>query len=86
MTAFDNNIIRKKFPAADNTLYLDAAHQTPLSVPVKDELDAFYTAALNFAGPKYGWLNRVEEVRAKLAAFIGAEANQIAFTKNTSKV
>ncbi|WP_449432495.1 aminotransferase class V-fold PLP-dependent enzyme [Pseudomonas putida] len=77
--------VREQFPAVENMLYLDAAHQTPLSVPVKAELDAFYTAALNYAGPKYGWLNRVEEVRAKLAAFIGAKADQIAFTKNTSE-
>lgn len=85
MAKFDPSVVRKNFPAADNMLYLDAAHQTPLSLPVKAELDAFYDAALNYAGPKYGWLNRIEEVRAKLAAFIGAEPNQIAFTKNTSE-
>ncbi|WP_455883726.1 aminotransferase class V-fold PLP-dependent enzyme [Pseudomonas putida] len=85
MAKFDVASVRKNFPAADNMLYLDAAHQTPLSLPVKAELDAFYEAALNYAGPKYGWLSRIEEVRAKLAAFIGAQPDQIAFTKNTSE-
>ncbi|XVN20089.1 aminotransferase class V-fold PLP-dependent enzyme [Pseudomonas corrugata] len=85
MAKFDLATIRNQFPAAENMLYLDAAHQTPLSYPVKARLDAFYTTALNYAGPKYGWLNRVEEVRAQLANFIGAKPDQIAFTKNTSE-
>lgn len=84
VTLLDDSF-RPLFPAAENLLYLDSAHQTPLSFPVKAELDRFYDAALQAAGPKYNWLNRVEEVRAQLAGFFGARPEEIAFTKNTSE-
>jgi cysteine desulfurase/selenocysteine lyase len=77
--------IRRFFPAVENMLYLDSAHQTPLAEPVKAELDRFYDASLQFAGPKCNWLNRIEEVRAQLAGFFGARPEEIAFTKNTSE-
>ncbi|MBA4866925.1 aminotransferase class V-fold PLP-dependent enzyme [Streptomyces sp. PSKA54] len=77
--------LRSQFPAAEQFLYLDAAHQTPLSLPVRAALDAFYDQALNTAGPKKHWLTHVEEVRARLAGFLGAEPREIAFTKNTSE-
>lgn len=84
LTLLDDSF-RPLFPAAENLLYLDSAHQTPLSFPVKAELDRFYDAALQTAGPKYNWLNRVEEVRGQLAGFFGARPEEIAFTKNTSE-
>lgn len=77
--------LRRLFPATENMLYLDAAYQTPLSVPVRAELEAFYESALNAAGPKEKWLERVDEVRARLAHFLGASPDEIAFTKNTSE-
>lgn len=85
LALFDNSIQRAQFPAVDNLLYLDAAHQTPLSAPVKTQLDAFYAASFNYAGPKSGWLDRVEDVRTQLAGFFGAQSHEIAFTKNTSE-
>src|SRR5205085_997310 len=60
-------------------------HQTPLAHAVHAELTKFYDSALQFAGPKYGWLQRVEEVRARLASFLSVSPDQIAFTKNTSE-
>lgn len=80
-----NKAVRAAFPAVENVLYLDAAHQTPLARPIKDELDRFYESALQFAGPKSVWLERVEAVRAQLARLIGAQPHEIAFTKNTSE-
>ncbi|WP_328773126.1 aminotransferase class V-fold PLP-dependent enzyme [Streptomyces sp. NBC_00286] len=77
--------LRSRFPAADQFLYLDAAHQTPLSLTVRAGLDAFYDQALHTAGPKTHWLTSVEEVRARLAGFLGASPREIAFTKNTSE-
>ncbi|MFE9438215.1 aminotransferase class V-fold PLP-dependent enzyme [Streptomyces sp. NPDC006602] len=85
MSAIDIANLRTLFPAAAEGLYLDAAHQTPLSLPVRAGLDAFYDQALNTAGPKKRWLARVEEVRGRLAAFLGAGPHEIAFTKNTSE-
>lgn len=85
MTLLDNAGIRAQFPAADAMLYLDAAHQTPLSVPVRARLDAFLDEAQLGAGPKAAWLARAEEVRAQLAGLLGVGAEQVAFTKNTSE-
>ncbi|MEJ3659180.1 aminotransferase class V-fold PLP-dependent enzyme [Actinomycetes bacterium KLBMP 9759] len=85
MTVLDNAGIRALFPVTDRMLYLDAAHQTPLAVPVRARLDAFYDEAQFTAGPKSGWLDRVEEVRARLAGLLGVGADGIAFTKNTSE-
>jgi cysteine desulfurase / selenocysteine lyase len=85
MAARDLTSVRGLFPATGNLLYLDSAHQTPLSTPVRAELDRFYDEALLHAGPKGPWLARVEEVRAALAAFLGARSHEIAFTKNTSE-
>lgn len=85
MSAIDTDRIRPLFPAAENVLYLDAGLQTPLSLPVKAELDRYYDAALAYAGPKADWLENVEAVRAKLAAFLGGRSEEVAFTKNTSE-
>ncbi|WP_232666509.1 aminotransferase class V-fold PLP-dependent enzyme [Pseudonocardia sp. TRM90224] len=80
-----NAEIRAHFPVTDRMLYLDAAHQTPLAVPVRASLDAFLDEAQFTAGPKAGWLDRVEQVRAQLAGLLGVGAGEIAFTKNTSE-
>jgi selenocysteine lyase/cysteine desulfurase len=85
MNLLDNADIRRQFPAAEALLYLDAAHQTPLSIPVRSRLDAFYDEALYAGGPKVRWLARVEQVRAQLAGLLGVAADDIAFTKNTSE-
>ncbi|MGW6795200.1 aminotransferase class V-fold PLP-dependent enzyme [Streptomyces chartreusis] len=85
MSVITESGLRAQFPAADKLLYLDSAHQTPLSTLVRAGLDAFYDEALYTAGPKRGWLARVEEVRAQLAGFLGVDPHEIAFTKNTSE-
>ncbi|MBR8653658.1 aminotransferase class V-fold PLP-dependent enzyme [Achromobacter sp. Marseille-Q0513] len=77
--------LREHFPVRRHMLYLDAAHQTPLATPVRQALDAFYLAAHLHGGPKPVWLRRVEQVRARVAAFLGALPGEIAFTKNTSE-
>lgn len=83
--SFDIAAIRREFPVTERMLYFDSAHQAPLSVSVKAALEAFYAEGLETAGPKSRWLARVEEVRARLAAVIGADPTEIAFTKNTSE-
>lgn len=85
MSVIDTHRIRPLFPAVENVLYLDAGLQTPLSRPVRAELDRYYESALTLAGPKADWLEHVETVRGKLAAFLGARTEEMAFTKNTSE-
>jgi selenocysteine lyase/cysteine desulfurase len=84
-TASDLAAIRGEFPATHNMLYLDSAFQTPLAASVRERLVAFYDEAHQNAGPKSVWLKRLEAVRAKIAQLIGAEPDEIAFTKNTSE-
>jgi selenocysteine lyase/cysteine desulfurase len=82
---YDVAAVRKEFPAAENMVYLDSGFQTPLCRPVKDAYERFLREGLETAGPKQIWLNRLEETRAKVAAFLGVEPQTIAFTKNTSE-
>jgi selenocysteine lyase/cysteine desulfurase len=82
---YDVDAVRKNFPAAERMVYLDSGFQAPLAGPVKAAIDRFLSEALETAGPKSVWLDRVEETRAKLARFLGVSADEIAFTKNTSE-
>ena len=82
---YDVAAVRQAFPAAEHVIYLDSGFQTPLSRPVKEAYERFLQEGFESAGPKQVWLNRLEETRAKLARFIGAQPEAIAFTKNTSE-
>jgi selenocysteine lyase/cysteine desulfurase len=82
---YDVAAVRKEFPSAENMVYLDSGFQTPLCRPVKDAYERFLREGLETAGPKQVWLNRLEETRAKVAAFLGVGPHEIAFTKNTSE-
>ncbi|BCQ29042.1 aminotransferase class V-fold PLP-dependent enzyme (plasmid) [Caballeronia sp. NK8] len=77
--------IRDLFPVTKRQLYLDSAHQTPLSLPVRDALISFLTEGYEMAGPKPVWVRRVEDTRATVARFFNASPLEIAFTKNTSE-
>ncbi|AQT45389.1 Selenocysteine lyase/Cysteine desulfurase [Bartonella apihabitans] len=77
--------IRKLFPAAKSVVYLDSGLQSPMPRPVKVALDRYNKEAYENAGPKSIWLNRTEQARNKLARFINASPDEIAFTKNTSE-
>ncbi|MEX3671693.1 aminotransferase class V-fold PLP-dependent enzyme [Paraburkholderia phenoliruptrix] len=77
--------VREQFPVTKRQLYLDSAHQTPLSLPVRDALYSFLTEGYEMAGPKPVWVRRVEETRENVARFFNASPSEIAFTKNTSE-
>jgi selenocysteine lyase/cysteine desulfurase len=82
---YDVNSVRKEFPAADRMVYLDSGFQAPLARPVKAAIELVLREGLETAGPKSVWLDRVEQTRAKVARFLGASVDEIAFTKNTSE-
>lgn len=82
---FDVAAVREDFPVTRRLLYLDSAHQTPLSRTVRQALDAFHDEGLEMAGPKSTWLARVEETRRRVARLLNASPHEIAFTKNTSE-
>jgi cysteine desulfurase/selenocysteine lyase len=77
--------VRKDFRALERLTYLNAAATSPIPRPVHDAAVAFYRE-IDEAGdrPWNAWLERQERVREKVAAFIGADADEIAFVPNTS--
>jgi cysteine desulfurase / selenocysteine lyase len=81
----DWNEIRAKFPAASNYVYLNCAGGAPMSVEAASEGKRFYDEMLEGGDTFWNeWLIRKEEVRAKLARFINAAPEEVAFTINTS--
>ncbi|MCP3445268.1 aminotransferase class V-fold PLP-dependent enzyme [Bradyrhizobium sp. CCGUVB14] len=82
---YDVAAIRRQFPVTERLLYLDSAHQTPLATSVREALIGFYREGLETAGPKPVWLDRIEQVRARVAKLLNAAPAEIAFTKNTSE-
>ena len=47
--------LRRQFPITENMTYLDAAHQTPLSLPVRAALEGFLDEGLRQAFEKLAW-------------------------------
>jgi cysteine desulfurase/selenocysteine lyase len=81
----DWNEIRAKFPAASNYVYLNCAGGAPMSVEAASEGKRFYDEMLSGGDTFWDvWLIRKEEVRKKLARFINASPDEVAFTLNTS--
>lgn len=77
--------VRALFPAIANACYLNAAASSPLCVPVKDALQAHLEETLQRGDASFmRWLAKKESVREQLAAFIGADKSDVAFTPNTS--
>ncbi len=77
--------LREDFPATQAHVYLNAAAACPTPRPVLQAVTGFYRD-LEQGGDRFwdDWLARVEEIRAKVAAFINADADEIAFVPNTS--
>lgn len=81
----DWNEIRKKFPATEKYYYLNAAEGSPIASSTAEAAKRFYDEMLEDGDLPYEeWLNQAEEVRAKLALFINASSEELAFTSNTS--
>lgn len=80
-------MVKRQFPLADGLIYLNAANVCPASRPVLDRHDEFlrdFHANPSFQNrAKYEM--RQEALRAKLAALIGGETDEVAITRNTSE-
>jgi selenocysteine lyase/cysteine desulfurase len=80
-------IVKREFPLADGLIYLNAANVCPASRPVLDKHQEYlrdFHADPSFQNrDKYEKLQ--ERLRTKLAAMLGAEAEEIAITRNTSE-
>jgi cysteine desulfurase/selenocysteine lyase len=77
--------IRKQFPVTENSTYLNAAAAGPLSRATLAAATEYYQQMTDDADTHWDeWLEKREEVRQKIAAFINAEPDEIALTTNTS--
>ncbi len=77
--------IRKQFPVTENSTYLNAAAAGPLSRATSNAASAYYRQMMEDGDTHWDeWLEKREEARKTIAAFINAEPDEIAFTTNTS--
>jgi cysteine desulfurase/selenocysteine lyase len=77
--------VRRDFPALSRYVYLNAAAGSPTPPPVREAVNRFYRQ-LEEDGDLHWepWLEERERIRARVAAFVGAAADEIAFVANTT--
>jgi cysteine desulfurase / selenocysteine lyase len=66
-------------------VYLDVAARGPLPLSARRAADAVLRAQVEGMVPKAEWLSLAETVRAQAATLIGAQPEEVAFTKNASE-
>jgi cysteine desulfurase/selenocysteine lyase len=76
---------RRHFPALDRWIYMDVAGRSVLSREVRAALDAHLDERMLDGADKPRLFALVERTRARFAELIGAEADEIAYTKNISE-
>ncbi|HKG78910.1 MAG TPA: aminotransferase class V-fold PLP-dependent enzyme [Pyrinomonadaceae bacterium] len=77
--------VRVQFPVMTRSVYLNTAAAGPLAESTAKAGAFYYEQMMNDGDVHWDeWLARREEVRARVAAFINAEPEEIGFTTNTS--
>lgn len=77
--------IRKQFPVTDKLAYLNSAAAGPVSRMSSDAASGYYEKMMNDGDVHWNrWLADRETIRKKIAKFINADPEEIAFTTNTS--
>jgi selenocysteine lyase/cysteine desulfurase len=77
--------IRKEFPVCGNYVYLNPAGGSPMSVSAAAGAKSYIDEMLELGDLPYDrWMEKVSDIRAKMARFIGAQKEEIAFVPNTS--
>ncbi len=77
--------IREQFPVTANSVYLNTAAAGPLARATAEAGISYYEQMRNDGDLHWDeWLARREEVRARVAAFVNAEPDEIGLTTNTS--
>jgi cysteine desulfurase/selenocysteine lyase len=85
MSTPDWNAVRTKFPVCNRLTYLNAAGGSPVCAEASIEGKRYFDEMLLYGDACWDqWLSRTEQVRDKLAAFIGASREEVAFMPNTS--
>lgn len=77
--------VRRDFPGLAGKAYLNAAAASPTPRPVRDAVENFHREMEEGGDRDWEtWLERLEAVRARVARFVGAGPDEIAFVPNTS--
>lgn len=77
--------IRKQFPVTNRLAYLNSAAAGPLAIAAHAAATDYYQKMMSDGDLHWnGWLAEREATRGRLAKFINAEPDEIAFTTNTS--
>ena len=77
--------VRAKFPVTTRSVYLNTAAAGPLAAATAKAGASYYEQMRDDGDVHWDdWLARCEQVRARVAAFINAEPDEIGFTTNTS--
>ena len=77
--------VRARFPVFNNSTYLNTAAAGPLADSTAKAAVHYYEQMMNDGDVHWDhWLAQREEVRARVAAFINAEPDEIGLTTNTS--
>jgi selenocysteine lyase/cysteine desulfurase len=78
--------IRQRFPVTDRVAYLNSAAAGPVSVASQAAAAGYYEKMMRDGDVHWNrWLAARETVRKKVADYINAEPEEIAFTTNTSQ-
>src|SRR5437870_3746801 len=77
--------MREQFPVTKRFAYLNSAAAGPVSIPAHSAATDYYDKLMNDGDVHWNeWLAQREAARARIARFINAEPDEIAFTTNTS--
>ena len=77
--------VRQDFPGLRNQVYLNAAATSITPRPVREAAERFYRELEDEGDRAWdSWMERREEVRGKVARFVGADPDEIAFVPNAS--
>lgn len=83
--AVDWEFLRRDFPVTERVAYLNSAAGGPIARPVMEQAARFYREMMEEGDARWDeWLARRENIRKRVADFIHAEPEEIAFTINTS--
>jgi cysteine desulfurase/selenocysteine lyase len=78
--------IRKRFPVTERVAYLNSAAAGPVSIASQAAAAGYYEKMMRDGDVHWNrWLADREAVRRKVADYINAEPEEIAFTTNTSQ-
>ena len=77
--------LRTHLPLLQKMTWLNAAASSPTPLPVYEAMTAFLKETLETGDMRYpAWARFKDDVRTRLARFIGASAHELAFTPSTS--